>query len=355
MVRDQADTASALRAGDAGGSGPRIEHGLGRVILGVSGMDVIQAYRLLLGRQPESEQAVLNHMGHANVWSLVKAFVDTSEFKERLATSVKIEFPFIDLDAEEGDIEVDCSPEQLDILWKKVKKTWEDLGRERPHHSVVTNDAYLPKNLPQAENAFWQSGEEEAERVMRMLARFGFGSAANGVCCEFGAGVGRVTVPLSRSFGRVIAYDISKFHLDIAARRATSEGRDNISFVPLTEADTLEFSPCSFFYSRIVLQHNPPPIQKIVLNKALQMLAPGGVAIFQLPTYQRHYAFSVADYCGRDLTGDMEMHALPQHHVFEVADRTGCEVLEVREDNDTGRTDLFISNTFTVRKRGARV
>lgn len=47
--------------------------------------------------------------------------------------------------------------------------------------------------------------------------------------------------------------------------------------------------------SRVVLQHNPPPIVAAILRKMLWRQNPGGLAIFQLPTYRRDYNFKISE------------------------------------------------------------
>ena len=37
-------------------------------------------------------------------------------------------------------------------------------------------------------------------------------------------------------------------------------------------------------YSLIVLQHNPPPVIRLIVRAFLKALNPGGVAYFQVPT-----------------------------------------------------------------------
>jgi SAM-dependent methyltransferase len=168
---------------------------------------------------------------------------------------------------------------------------------------------------------------------------------------EFGCGVARVTPYLAKVFSKVTACDVSTAHLQIARQVVARSGARNIE---LTLAGSEEFgmtSPFDLWFSRIVLQHNPPPIIALILRRALSLLAPGGVAVFQVPTYCRGYRFNTADYLAA-LTGsgNIEMHVLPQAAVFRIALETGCVPLEVREDEATGLGSAWISNTFVVTK-----
>ena len=99
-----------------------------------------------------------------------------------------------------------------------------------------------------------------------------------------------------------------------------------------------------------MLQHNPPPVIASILDKLLGRLRPGGIAFFQVPTFQPGYRFSVADYLADSESGKrMEMHVLPQPYVFQIGLRNDCEPVEVSPDSLTGSN--FTSNTFLLRKR----
>jgi hypothetical protein len=87
-----------------------------------------------------------------------------------------------------------------------------------------------------------------------------------------------------------------------------------------------------------------------LVQTALAALSPGGIAIFQMPTYAPGYQFRIAEYLARDSVLDMEMHCLPQAVIFELISAAGCELLEVREDGSIGRVGQWISNTFVVRR-----
>jgi hypothetical protein len=48
----------------------------------------------------------------------------------------------------------------------------------------------------------------------------------------------------------------------------------------------------------------------------------------------------------------MEMHCFPQAELFALIAREGARLIQVRDDNATGRPDLFVSNTFVIVKVG---
>jgi hypothetical protein len=110
--------------------------------------------------------------------------------------------------------------------------------------------------------------------------------------------------------------------------------------------------PWDLWFSRIVLQHNPPPVIAWLLRTAFDHLAPGGVAIFQVPTHCVGYRFDLRSYLAREGDPAMEMHVLPQPAVFALAAEAGLRVLEVREDTHlvSSNTSTWLSNMFVLRR-----
>jgi len=67
----------------------------------------------------------------------------------------------------------------------------------------------------------------------------------------------------------------------------------------------------------IVLQHNPPPITRLIVRAFLKALNPG-VAYFQVPTNRGGYRFSPGEHLENEAKKHvmMEMHVLPQRVNF---------------------------------------
>ncbi|WP_249419300.1 hypothetical protein [Hydrogenophilus thiooxidans] len=91
----------------------------------------------------------------------------------------------------------------------------------------------------------------------------------------------------------------------------------------------------------------PPVIRHLIAN-ALRSLKPGGIAIFQVPTYHPHYRFSLDEWLATKYELDMQMHCFPQQAIFQIIAKENCVPLEVREDGSTGGD--FLSQPFVVRK-----
>jgi SAM-dependent methyltransferase len=304
---------------------------------------VVKAYLLILGRYPESEEAISNHMRHANLKALRRALLDSNEFRRSLAIPEARER--LPLALPRADIETDATDEIIERCLERIASTWTHLGKEKPHFSVLTDNAFMPANLDSNIDEFWSSGIAEAKQVLSMLQRHGFDRWTDKTCVELGCGVGRVTFGLAKHFAKVHAYDISETHLAIAAERNLQVEKSNdIIWHECSRSALAAFESCDFFYSRIVLQHNPPVIIARLIENALMSIKNGGVAVFQVPTYRLGYSFTTDDWLGVDHPMDMQMHCIPQKKVFEIIARCGCKVLEIREDDNAPP----ISNTFIV-------
>jgi SAM-dependent methyltransferase len=254
------------------------------------------------------------------------------------------------LDRPALDIESAASPEQLSQIFSHIRDSWVELGTRRPHHSVLTEDEFLPGNLKSSSEHFWDSGDIEATIIAATLARCGFGAPAQKICVEYGCGVGRVTLPLAARFAEVYAYDISRTHLGLAEERATQLGAANIHFHWCGDGLPDRLISCDFFYSRLVLQHNPPPLIGRILQLALGSLNVGGIAIFGVPTYIEGYRFRSSEYLSTPRVTGSEMHCVPQSEIFALIAEQQCAVIEVHEEKEMTRARGLLSHVFVVER-----
>jgi 2-polyprenyl-3-methyl-5-hydroxy-6-metoxy-1,4-benzoquinol methylase len=282
----------------------------------------------------------------------MQRFIETYVGPQAAAAPGQVPVPlrYVPLDSPPMRVECDASPSELRELIHRIGEAWTSMGSKRPYHSVLSAENFLPENInKEAIDGFWASGSKESARVQSMLMKHGFESTASKICVEYGCGVGRVTSPLARMFKEVYAYDVSGTHLEMARAHAEST---NIQFVLCTrDIFRTGLQQCDFFYSNIVLQHNPPPLIQKLISIALEALKPGGIAIFQVPTYASGYSFRIREYLDRQKHNDMEMHVFPQPEIFALIATASCELREVREEGNIGRVGQWISNTFVVRRQ----
>ena len=222
------------------------------------------------------------------------------------------------------------------------------MGEERPHFSVMTQGVFRPDKIAASVDRFWASGACEAETVAFQLKQLGYNDPSGKTCVEFGCGLGRVTIPLARQFAEVHAYDISGSHLTLARKRANAQSATNIRFHHRGGASLEPVEKCDFFYSRLVFQHNPPPVIRELIRLALDSLRPGGLAIFGAPVYLGGYRFGIAEYLEGPETGRLEMHCIPQRQIFSLISAAQCSLIEVREERSVTNTMECLADLFVV-------
>ena len=316
---------------------------------------MVYAYRLLLGREPESEDIVDMHARKApSLGALREGFMKSTEFQTKLGrTQSQNRRQFIKpLDWEKCEVEVEGAPKELSKMMEHLQSVWENYGRSEPHWSVLTGNEFKANVIGENWDAFYASGQSAIRNLSATAARCGIDLGRYKSCFELGCGVGRLTVWLAQQFEKVVAADISAPHLELAREAAARFNRGNVSFVGLSSMSSLkEVERFDVFFSLITLQHNPPPIIAAMLSEILNKLNDGGIAYFQVPTYKKGYSFRINDYINNfDKFDKMEMHVFPQDELFRLVERCNCALLEVREDGNTG-IDSGVSNAILVRRR----
>lgn len=342
---------------------------------------VVDAFRLILGRAPESPEVIDFHRRLASEAALRAALIGSAEFAAGyaaaeagriLGTEAQAALAAagpVTAHADErpgtvplllargilpppAEIETAAAPAALAALWSRIGATWTGLGTQAAHWSVLTHDAFRPETLEANRAAFEASAEVEGVLVDAALERAPDADPAAMRCLEIGCGVGRATRALARRFAQVTATDISPAHLAVAARELAAAGHANVTLRATAGPDdhAAAAAGCDFLFSRLVLQHNPPPVQAAILAGVLGALAPGALALFQVVTYARRYRYSTAADLAAE-PGAMEMHVLPQPAVFAIMAAAGVAPLEVQEDFAAGRDGPFRSHLFLGRKR----
>lgn len=318
----------------------------------ISRDDVFWAYRMLLGREPESEAVIAHYATELpTVQALRELFINSPEFQSSAARALAPRPPRPVFLGPAMQVETAATPDKLALLFDKVSAQWHHLGQTEPHWSVLTNDSYFQQNFQMNREAFYASGESELKMFDATLARAGIAPDTLARCVELGCGVGRATGPLAKRFAHVLALDISAAHLQVAQDYLLSEAIANVDCQHVAAVDDLAKLPLyDLMYSRIVLQHNPPPVMARLLQDFLSRLRPGGVAYFQLPTYKAGYRFNLDEYLQQLNQTHMEMHYFPQPALFALLENSGCKVLEFREDDAIGVSVTAVSNTVLVQK-----
>ena len=154
-------------------------------------------------------------------------------------------------------------------LLDHVKENWNHLAKSFPYWSVLTDPDY--KDGPNSR--FWESGVGTSTVICSDLKCIGLNPSELSAC-EVGSGVGRLLAPMNKCCKSATGYDISQTMVDLC--------KQNFPEIPCNVYHgSLPPRSYDFVFSAIVLQHNPPPLIKSMLEDMFQ--AAVKVVWFQLP------------------------------------------------------------------------
>jgi 2-polyprenyl-3-methyl-5-hydroxy-6-metoxy-1,4-benzoquinol methylase len=307
----------------------------------VSEKDVRDAYRFILGRMPENDNVVRQHQDNASDFDdLRNAFIRSTEFANAR------ERPFLGFELPQ-EIDVELDEKSLAAVVARLGCYWKKVGAEAPHWSVLTHSRFMATNVSRNQRDFYETGFRELDLVVSLLKRVRRSPRDFKRMIEFGCGVGRCTIPSGKAFANVTAVDISPTHIELAKEYATAEGLTNIEFLQATPENIMPALNYDLWFSRFVLQHNPPPVTLAILSRAFKYLNSDGIAIIQVPTFFRGYRFKISEYLSNSRPLEMEMHVTPASHIFEAAFQNDCCLVDVHEE--PGHVES-ITNIFTFKK-----
>jgi SAM-dependent methyltransferase len=163
------------------------------------------------------------------------------------------------------------------------KAYWEELAQRDPYFPVLTTDGRLAtEGSAQSAEEFFATGESDVSALLTTLRSLLGREIALNTALDFGCGAGRLTLPLARRAGRVVACDIAPTMLAHARRNADAADLANIEFALLGEQLELPLPSFDFVCSLAVFQYTPATQGYGLIRALARCLAPGGVAAIQL-------------------------------------------------------------------------
>jgi len=167
---------------------------------------------------------------------------------------------------------------------KELEKHWDTLGRTDPLWAVLTDPSKRGEKWDLDE--FFLTGQREISDVLNHIGSLGH-TLRKGKALDFGCGVGRVTQALCNHFQECVGVDIAPSMIQLA-EKYNRHGRKCRYY--LNPSQNLELFPDDTFdliYSGLVLQHMEPNYSKGYIEEFFRVLAPGGCAVFQVPSGPR--------------------------------------------------------------------
>jgi len=232
-----------------------------------------------------------------------------------------------------GSVNIEATAEQFALLFDRICAQWTKLGDTEPHWSVLTNENYKFANFSEHEEQFYKSGQAVVSMIEGTAKRAGLEINPAATVLELGCGTGRVTQALADVYAHVIAVDVSPGNLRLCKQELRQRGKSNVECVLLkSPSDIQSIPPVDFFFSILVLQHNPPPVIYYFLSEIFGKIRESGSVLFQVPTHTPGYSFNVSQYLESPVPL-MEMHCLPMRAVFSLFAKNRLTPVEVLMDN----------------------
>jgi SAM-dependent methyltransferase len=161
---------------------------------------------------------------------------------------------------------------------------WEELARRTPYFRVLTNEGVLEvEGGDVATPEFLETGEADIASLLGAAASIIGHGVPLTTSLDFGCGAGRLTLPLARRSTHVVACDISPTMLAHVRQNAAGAGLHNITLIETDQLDRLPDGRFDFICSLLVLQYIPRSNGYKLVRTLSRLLAPGGVAILQVP------------------------------------------------------------------------
>jgi 2-polyprenyl-3-methyl-5-hydroxy-6-metoxy-1,4-benzoquinol methylase len=160
---------------------------------------------------------------------------------------------------------------------------FDGFAAREPYFAIVTDPKFLRANLtPADEREFFFTGEALVDRMFAIIEAGLMPGFAPVSMLEYGCGLGRLAIPLSRRPGSVTAVDRSPVMLELARREAERRGAGHIAFEALNvfHATSRKFDLVVCYH---VLQRLTRQQGKSLLRALVDRISPGGVGVFQWP------------------------------------------------------------------------
>jgi ubiquinone/menaquinone biosynthesis C-methylase UbiE len=235
------------------------------------------------------------------------------------------------------------------VTLTRLRRDWEELGKADPLWAILTTPD--KKGNRWRLDEFLQTGRDEVAELMARIEHLSV-PARRRSALDFGCGVGRLTQALADHFESVVGVDISTSMLELAGRVNRHGARCRYVLNSASNLAIFESGTFDLIYSRLVLQHLPPRLERAYLTEMIRVLAPGGLLVFQLPSGEPApvvgrglkavlplRVVQLVRQLRRRLTGlssALETHGLPPDAVRRIVSASGAVMVDVTPDQGHG-------------------
>ena len=233
---------------------------------------------------------------------------------------------------------------------------WNQLGKLDPFWAVITDDRFRAERLDeQAREEFYTSGYSDIATFHAALQRYFQAPDRFQSCLDFGAGVGRLLVPMTGRAEQAVGVDIAESMRDLCQIRLSELGLAHVKLVA-TPKDAVIYGPFDWVNSFIVLQHIPPARGLGLIGELVAQVKPGGFFSLQLTCFREaHLMPSVPSgllrkqlqrvrsrLSHRQNVGQVTMYDYDLSQVLKILTQAGCERFMLDHTNHGGHHGYMI-------------
>lgn len=163
---------------------------------------------------------------------------------------------------------------------KNTDVAWEKIGANNPYYGVLTFEEYRHSNISEeTREIFFQSGLTHIESILQKIRSNIDKEFTINRALDFGCGVGRLVIPLSKIAQEVTGVDVSESMLEEAKKNCEKYSIKNVKFIKSDDDLSRLSGKYNLIHSFIVFQHIPTKRGRILFKNILEHLEEGGVCI----------------------------------------------------------------------------
>jgi len=162
----------------------------------------------------------------------------------------------------------------------QLQRQWNALGAQDPLWAMlaVPGKRFGHWGL----DDFFEQGRKQVALHMRAIQAEGLRTSGTHAL-DFGCGVGRITQALGSNYRQCAGVDLAPTLIDQARKHNRLGPRCQYHVNARADLSMFDSKSFDFVYNCLVLQHIPPHYTFNYITEFIRVLAPGGVACFQLP------------------------------------------------------------------------
>jgi len=161
-------------------------------------------------------------------------------------------------------------------------KEWEKFGRNEPYYGVLSHDKFRKDKFnDDSLREFFKSGQDHIDFVLETIRTSVDSGFSPSRALDFGCGVGRCSIPLTRVCQSVVGVDVSDSMLEEARKNCSEQSISNLELVKSDDTLSRVSGPFDLVHSVLVFQHIPQKRGEKIFTRLVELLSDNGVAVVQ--------------------------------------------------------------------------